>query len=1193
MKRRLLISLLGCTGLVAGVAGTTLFVASTDAGARWVMDRIDAALGGNLNWAAAEGTLLSGMRLADVALDDGSSLLRMERLEFAWQPWRLLDGTLVLDSVNIAGLRHQTRVSGAPLTENALRSILFDAPFAVVLRAFRVDAVELVGVGGAVAAIDLVTGSAMLDGGALTLTDLEVRQGETRVDGALSLSAELTLSGRVDWQTEYAGLAYAGTLTVAGSLRRPELGHELLQPVQLTTRGALVSGFFTGDTPGFDLQHAFALQSLAAFGQPELQLQGNVRTVGTPDEIDIDGTARAEVAALAPFDLGFALTYRDAALVIDNATLASTQVGLQGKGLLEFEPVALHVDWSLDALDAGDRVPQLQLEGVAGTGSLQLAQSDDGYSGSLQLDALTGTLNGYPLSVTGLLRSATAGIAVLQLQVANGSNTFSIDGTAGEELALDWDIQAPELGALWQGLSGRLAGSGRINGTQAAPQVRGTLNGALRLARPDEVLELGMLALNAEYGADANDLSLELGSFTRTAGGTTSTLLQRATITLSGTPAAHTLRADLAGPADALRFSLQGAAANGDWRGTLQNGALDSRAGDWQLETPVALAYSGDAWTMARNCWAFLQTRLCMEGGKPAARGIDVELALTAMPLTWLNPAADTTDAKPAALQQLQDALALNLPATVRTEGTLDAQVSLRNFNAGEWDSLDVVLQPHDWVVQIRQQVEEGAEEAPLVQRFGLDMNLGEVHSRARTWGGTVDVRVTHLEDGRSEAQGTFQGSGELSADGEVSGSAAFAFGDMGWLEFLVPDVRDPTGILNGTVGLGGTRAQPLLQANVQLSNGAFDLPLYGLNIRNARFELDTDASNVLRVEGSAQSGEGLLQVSAEVSNLLQPTRVVSAALTGTDFLAMATDYASIRLSPELHGNYADAVLTMNGRVEMTNSELELEDVFGAGAANGVSVSRDVVIVRGEQAPATAAQDALRVTADVAVQLGDKVHVTGYDLDAYLNGELRVEQAPGRPMLVYGELGIPEGRYEIYNQQLNARDGRLVFFGNPANPLLDVRAFRAIDSGEVGVHLTGNLDSIQGRLYSTPALPDQEALALLVTGKSFSSVNAEESDALVGAIASFGLRRGEGLTERVGSTLGLDSLTLGGGNTLEDSALGLGKYLTPDLLMRYKLGLFDRQSVLGIEYTLSERLKLEVETGISQSVDLSYTIEKD
>ena len=70
-------------------------------------------------------------------------------------------------------------------------------------------------------------------------------------------------------------------------------------------------------------------------------------------------------------------------------------------------------------------------------------------------------------------------------------------------------------------------------------------------------------------------------------------------------------------------------------------------------------------------------------------------------------------------------------------------------------------------------------------------------------------------------------------------------------------------------------------------------------------------------------------------------------------------------------------------------------------------------------------------------------------------------------------------------------------------------------------------------------------------------------------------------------------MSIGGGDTLQDSALGLGKYLSPDLLMRYKVGLFDRQSVLGIEYTLNEHLKLKVESGISQSVEFSYTIEKD
>ena len=44
--------------------------------------------------------------------------------------------------------------------------------------------------------------------------------------------------------------------------------------------------------------------------------------------------------------------------------------------------------------------------------------------------------------------------------------------------------------------------------------------------------------------------------------------------------------------------------------------------------------------------------------------------------------------------------------------------------------------------------------------------------------------------------------------------------------------------------------------------------------------------------------------------------------------------------------------------------------------------------------------------------------------------------------------------------------------------------------------------------------------------------------------------------------------------------------------MRYDIGLFDRENVLMLDYILTERLRLEVETGVSQSVDLTYTVEK-
>lgn len=1181
--------------LFAALAGATLFVATTDAGARWVLARIDAAAGGNLNWAQADGTLMSGMRIADIAFDNGDSLVRIQRVEFAWQPWRLLDGSLVLDRIDIAGLRQQTRVaSEETMTEVQLRELLFGLPIAIELHALRADDIQVMSPDGTITRIDTVTGAAQLDGDALTLSGVNVRQGDAQASGDLQLSNELALSGEVSWQQQLRGRDYAGTLALAGTLRQPRLVHELQQPLRATTSGTIVSGIFDGSAPNFDLQHELPLQALAVFEQPDLQVGGSVRTSGTQDDVAIEGNAQAVVPGVEPLDLGFALSWRDAALTIREAALTSPQIGLRGDGLLETAPLALRFDWTLDALDAGEQLPQLQLADVRGDGSVQVAETNGEYSGSLQLNALTGTLNGYPLAISGLASSARGGAdAMLELQAASGANTLNVTGTVSNELAIDWSIALPEPGALWQGLSGAVNGSGSIAGTRDDPQVNGTLNGALQLARDGTVFALDALTLDATYGADGNDVQLSVGRVTQAEGGSTTVLLQRGALTLDGTPAQHSLRADLAAPDDNLQVEVQGAFADGDWRGTIQRADLDTRAGDWQLEAPTTVTYIGGGLTLAQNCWRYAQTRVCLQGGMPAGQGVDAELHLTEFPLTWLNTAATAPATKPVALQQLQDAFEANLPAGVRTEGLLDAQVTLRNFSDGSWTSVDAVLQPRGLVVEITQQFDDDEETEPLVQRFGFDVTRADVHSGGADWAGGLEMDIRHETGGRDVTLGSLRGSGELAADRSLSASADFAFRDLAWLESLGPVLRSPAGMLNGTVGVSGTREQPLLQARMQLRDGSFDVPQYGLAIRDATVTLNTDASNVLRLDASARSGSGQLQLTAEARNPLQPSRAVTVEVNGDDFVAMATDYATVTLDTQLRGGFADEELTVNGSIDVHDTEVDLEGMLGAGGENAVGVSSDVVIVSGEQTLPGTEEDALRVAANVAVRIGEGVHVSGYDLDATLGGELRIEQMPGRPLLVYGELDIPEGRYEIYNQELNARDGRLVFFGNPANPLLDVRAFRELESGEVGVHLTGNLDSIQGRLYSTPTLPDNEALALLVTGKSLGSVNEAESDALVGAIASFGLRRGEGFTERVGSSLGLDSFTVGGGNTLEDSALGLGKYLTPDLLMRYKLGLFDRQSVLGIEYSLTERLKLEVETGISQSVDLNYTIEKD
>ncbi|MEY4642309.1 MAG: hypothetical protein RLZZ227_2303 [Pseudomonadota bacterium] len=1180
-------------GLALVMVAAAMFVATTEAGARWTLGRVKAASGGALSWRSTEGSLMRGLRLDGLVFDTASGVVTIRRLELAWQPWRLLDGTLVLDRMDLVGLRREARASSdEPFTPAALRDSLFALPVAIDLRAFRANEVEIVDASGGSFVFDSVVGGGLLDSDALVLTGVEWQRDNALVTGELTLASTLALSGTVVWQVQMSDETYAGSLGLDGALPDVSIAHSLTQPLQLVSEGSVATGLFSGAEPRVDLSHAFPAQLLATLGQPELLLQGSATTRGTPVQLEVEATLHAEAPEFAPLDLVIALDYADKALRIDRAVLTSEQIALDGRGRLQLDPLALQLDWMLNSLVASDRLPQLELEGVTGAGSVELRDAGGTIAGALRIDNLAGALNGHPLALAGSMAGdRVAGLTTLELRASSGANTLDINGSAGRDLALQWNLQAPALDTLWQGLAGNLAGSGSISGTPDMPRANGALQGALQLARADGTLRLESLTLSADYGAGGNDVQLTLGALTLDSANNRRVLLQQGELALTGTPAAHAVRGTFSGPEELVQFRIEGAAADGDWRGVVQQLTLDSRGGEWQLEAPFAVDYVAATLSLAENCWTYVDVRACVSGSKPAAQGFSADVAISALPLAWLNPAASAPASKPPGLQALQDAFGFALPENAQLEGEVDAQLSLRNFLAGSWDSLDLVVQPRDVAVEITQ-LSEDADLAAPVQRFNLMVNGSELHAVGPAWTGSVDLQVMREEGADTISQGSLRGRAMLAEDGTLEGSAEVAFSDMGWIEFALPDVREPKGMLTGTLGLAGTRAQPQLQARMQMRNGQFDVPLYGLDVRNVNLDLETEASGALRLAGSAQSGDGTLSVRADVVNPLQTGRAVTAELSGENILAFATEYARVTVSPQLQGSFADNALAVNGSVDVSDTEIDLEALFGAGR-DSVKVSRDVVIVAGAVATDETSVQSLQITADLVVRIGEQVHVRGYDLDAFLGGELTLEQSPGRPLLVYGELDIPEGRYEIYNQELNARDGRLVFFGNPANPMLDVRAFRETASGEVGVLLTGNLDSIQGRLYSTPALPENETLALLVTGKSFNSVNAEESDALVGAIASFGLARGEGLTQRVGSTLGLDTVTVGTGDTFQDSALGLGKYLTPDLLMRYKIGLFDRQSVLGIEYKLSERLKLQVETGISQSVDLNYMIEKE
>jgi hypothetical protein len=154
-----------------------------------------------------------------------------------------------------------------------------------------------------------------------------------------------------------------------------------------------------------------------------------------------------------------------------------------------------------------------------------------------------------------------------------------------------------------------------------------------------------------------------------------------------------------------------------------------------------------------------------------------------------------------------------------------------------------------------------------------------------------------------------------------------------------------------------------------------------------------------------------------------------------------------------------------------------------------------------------------------------------------LDGELTIRQGDSGANLTYGELSVLEGTYSAYNTELTLEHGKLLFFGAYDNPALDVRAVRRVEELTAGLQINGTLKNINSQLYSSPSLPDNDIIAVLITGKPFAQIGHQDGAMLLGAVAGLGLERGEGLTNQIRDKLGLDALSVDSTGDLNNSTL--------------------------------------------------------
>src|SRR5690606_34391017 len=247
---------------------------------------------------------------------------------------------------------------------------------------------------------------------------------------------------------------------------------------------------------------------------------------------------------------------------------------------------------------------------------------------------------------------------------------------------------------------------------------------------------------------------------------------------------------------------------------------------------------------------------------------------------------------------------------------------------------------------------------------------------------------------------------------------------ELTWMELFSPDIVEPTGTLAGHVTLGGTRAEPTLGGNAQLSDFATEIPALAIRPSNGNLRLDALPDGSARITGSIQSGEGTLRIDGSLGWRGDDTPLVL-NVRGSNVLASDTRDLRAVINPDVVVRHAPGeALDVSGTVVVPSATIDLERLD-----RGASVSPDVVILDPED-PDEEQGLATPLALDLTLELGDDVVLNGFGLEGTRDGSLNVRMRPGREMVASGELEVG-GRYRAYGQDLSITRGRLVWQGSP------------------------------------------------------------------------------------------------------------------------------------------------------------------
>ena len=455
----------------------------------------------------------------------------------------------------------------------------------------------------------------------------------------------------------------------------------------------------------------------------------------------------------------------------------------------------------------------------------------------------------------------------------------------------------------------------------------------------------------------------------------------------------------------------------------------------------------------------------------------------------------------------------------------------------------------------------------------------------------------------------------------------------------------------SGTLPQG--KAPPAFQVAI---NGAIDLapfsPALGLSVRNVTGTLRPDLSltigNTITGSGTVAltnatmslpdaglkltGGEGLLSLQGDTLQIqrlrFQTARSGEINTTGNVRLDPAQGFPvdlTVASRKALLVSRPDLVATVSSDVKITGSSLSGFDVAGPvtidraelsiAASQGASyptVPVKEINGTGPRDPANApakapptpvnrqpANNGVRLALNV--QAPQAVFVRGRGLDAEVGGQFSVTGDPGAPA-VQGNLSLRRGDFNLLGHRLVFKRGNVsLVTATTIDPLLDFAATTNVQGTTIEVDITGSSRAPKIEITSSPQLPQDEAMAMLLFGKPSSSLSPMEILSAAQAVAELTGKQpvGGGFMGKLRGSLGLDQLSINSGGSGSGSNKGTttsvegGRYVAPGVYVGARQGASADSSRGVVEWEVFKHTKVEGDIGADSNGKVGVKMEWD